>query len=145
MDEIEYRREHKERHVIKAEPGYFVATYIEAGMDEGKPYPHQFHFRPIIAWVIVYSDGPMSARYNRDAYERRERWTSYFVKPLTIDGDPEKVANEWAIKLPNGSFELVGYGEFEKEAEMLAFFKDETDRERREKEEREKAKEAAKS
>jgi hypothetical protein len=89
--------------IIKADPGYFVASY-EKGINR-----HRFsELHPVIAWD-----------FKRGRHDF-EDWRSYEVRPLTVFGSPLpfQVGYLWLLKLPDGNFAIPG-GEIFNEAEAL--------------------------
>ena len=105
------RDQKSERTIIKADSGFFVATYIEAGSgvlepESGKTetWPHSFALLHVIAWEIERTaDGV------------------HIVTPLTIDGNPDRCSNKWLIKTPDGTYIMQEETEFETEEQALNY------------------------
>ncbi len=92
------RDQKSERTIIKADSGFFVATYIEAGSGKTETWPHSFALLHVIAWEIERTaDGV------------------HIVTPLTIDGNPDRCSDKWLIKTPDGTYIMQEETEFETE------------------------------
>jgi hypothetical protein len=74
------------RAIIPAEPGWYLARLLFGGSDEKCPLV----FEPVIAWVI----------------EREDR--AYKVDPLTVTGNPNDHSEIWALKTPDGKYQIPG-------------------------------------
>jgi len=94
-----------EHTIIKANDGFFVATYLE----EKGNMPHSFLMSHVIAWKLKL--------FAPEAYE---------VTPLTVEGSPERVHNLWMVKDPSGKYlDISRYGGFfETEPEALDWCRD---------------------
>lgn len=103
------RDQKSERTIIKADSGFFVATYIEAGsgeLEEGKTetWPHSFSLRHVIAWEI----------------ERMDHG-EHIITPLTVEGNLDRCSNKWLIKTPDGTYIMREETEFETEEQALNY------------------------
>jgi hypothetical protein len=79
-----------ERHYIKADPGWYVATYCPAETDSNE----RVELDPIVAWEITYEDAPRAG-------------TRRCVLPITVErSDYECVRVPQAIKAPDGRYSV---------------------------------------
>jgi hypothetical protein len=108
------------RTIIPAQPGWYVASFIEPEERNGEKLPGFFWFRPIVAWEIEREDGLYDPRACRPP---SERWVCHEVTPISMDGSPSdhRLANIWAIKTPDGIFDFVGDTTVDNEAEALTY------------------------
>jgi hypothetical protein len=92
--------------IVRANPGWHVVVYCEADGEETE----RLISKPIVAWAIDRSD--------------------HQVSPVTVVGGPNGATRQWAIKCPDGSFEIrVGPRRtFGSEAEVLAHFREHAER-----------------
>jgi hypothetical protein len=97
------------RTTVPAQPGWFVAIFIE----KDKP---GFAYDPIVAWEIER----VERDYHPSAHRAGERCVTHHVIPLTTENDMENHANMWAIKRPDGKYEIPGDTTCDTEADALA-------------------------
>jgi hypothetical protein len=103
---------------IPAQPNWYVAVFIPAGSETGETWPPRFDLESIIAWKIE------NARYHpRAGMASTDR--IHHVSPITIAfGDMEHCDNDWAIKTPDGRFQLLADRDFDVEAEALKYLQE---------------------
>jgi hypothetical protein len=104
--------------VVPAQPGWFLATYVEGGCDKtsGEMYDDGIVYDDIIAWEIVRDE-----RQHPQAYG--ETYVVHDIMPLTVNGPADADSNDWAIKRPNGSFDFVADRIVEDAAAALEVFR----------------------
>jgi hypothetical protein len=102
--------------IIPALAGWEFAVYIESSGDRAGCITCE----PIVAWDIERAEGP----YHPGARGRSgERWVARQLSPITVGcTDVEHLGNQWAIKRPDGKFQVPGEGAFDTEGELLAYF-----------------------
>ena len=88
------------RTIVPALAGWYVALFIEGDKASGD----HFALDSIIAWEIEREDRPYRASAGRPG----ERCVSHYPMPITLEGNTNNMANQWAIKTPDGKFEFVG-------------------------------------
>jgi hypothetical protein len=103
------------RTTVPAAPGWYVVLFIEG--DDGD-WDLMTELEPVLAWEIVRHEGPY-----RDPARRGDTWAHYATYPLTLNGCPSEDGNQWAVKHPNGVFEMPQDQSFANEAALLAEFK----------------------
>jgi hypothetical protein len=107
-----------ERTVIKADPGWFVAVFVKEGEHQGETWDAYFALDPIIAWEIERREG----EYHPSAKQFGEPCISHEVTPITIEGNTRHCTNDWAIKRPDGRFDIPYDRSFEFERDVIAYF-----------------------
>jgi hypothetical protein len=99
--------------IVPAQAGWYVAIFIpgQPGKEDSPPF---FDLEPIIAWHIEH------ARYAAMA-RRPARDRCHHITPMTV-GYPNAnlIHNDWAIKRPDGKFEIMEDIAQDTEAEALA-------------------------
>jgi hypothetical protein len=106
------------RTIVPALPGWHVAILIKAAKDGTEPA--SLALDPIIAWEITRTEQPYHPSVSRPG----ETCVTHDVIPLTIDGNREHCVNRWAIKRPDGKFEIPEYYTCENEQETIAALSD---------------------
>jgi len=104
--------DNEDHYIVPATPGWSVAVYIAPGKD----YDGYLSLHPIIAWEIQREEGPCDPRAGG---QPGQRYLSHSVMPLTVDGNMNNHGNLWAIKRPDGTYEIPGDCCFETEADMI--------------------------
>jgi hypothetical protein len=109
--------------VVPAAPGWYVAQLIEGGISGGITLDDRLALDPIVAWEIKRDETPYSPRSARHG----ETCVLHTVEPLTIDGNMLHLfpSSMWAVKSPDGKFQIPLDGTFDTEAELIAHFKGE--------------------
>lgn len=99
---------------VAALPGWKLASYCPP--DDGETGPGQFFYDDIIAWQIDLVEG----EYDLEARRRKRQatWTAVHVDPITISGRPGETS-EWAIKTPEGIYDIPGIGIHDHEIDAL--------------------------
>lgn len=87
---------------VPAAPGWYIATLIEGGSHNGKTWDACLSLDPIIAWEIERHSRP----YHHSAGRPGELCITHSVSPITTDGAPGNLSNMWAIKRPDGQFDV---------------------------------------
>jgi hypothetical protein len=105
--------------IVPAQPNWFVAVFIPAGSEAGESWSARFVYDPIIAWEIGHDRYHASVR--RAAHER-----CHHVEPITIDGRVT-ISNAWAIKRPDGKFELPADTTFDDEDDALKYLQQQSE------------------
>jgi hypothetical protein len=100
------------RNVVAAQPGWQLARFV-AGFGEGEYY---FDYEPIIAWDITVISG------KRFGTKNDEPWQDADVHPITVEGRADAFPGPWALKLPDGTFKILGEAAPENEAAALEYF-----------------------
>jgi hypothetical protein len=90
---------------VPAAPGWFVALLVES--DTGGPAYFDEH--PILAWDIVRRE---YLKVDDDDGER----VFHEVKPITLDLELIDLANEWAVKRPDGQYCIFGDAEWQEKS-----------------------------
>jgi hypothetical protein len=108
--------------IVPALPGWYVALFMEAvTLPSGESRDACFSLEPIIAWEIERHVFPYHPVAGRPA---GEHGVSHDVNPITVNGNMlTGTANEWAIKRPDGTFEIPGDCSCVDETSMIAEFK----------------------
>jgi hypothetical protein len=76
------------RAIIPASPGWYLARLLFGGSDK----KCSLVFEPVIAWSIA----------------REEEDRAYKVDPLTVTGNPNDYSEIWALKTPDGKYQIPG-------------------------------------
>jgi hypothetical protein len=105
-----------ERTIIKANSGFFVAIYIEAGSAGNETWPHYFVLDDVIAWDIERTAGE-----------------NYIVRPITVDATPSNMRNMRAIKKPDGTYNMPGECAYDTEEKALEHCRRSIEEDRRQK------------
>jgi hypothetical protein len=100
----------KPRHVVSAQPGYFVVNTCTAVNEDGTVT--ELVKEPVIAWAI-FEDPPI----------RESDGVVWFALPITIDGVTSGRENH--ILLPSGRIFNPGVQDWLSEAEYIAFLNEE--------------------
>ena len=108
--------ETKERTVLVAPPGWFIAWFLEGGEFEGRECDPALSLEPIIAWEIERTESDRRGLLKRSF---DGKLVQHFVTPITIDGNVNESSNLWAVKSPDGRFDIPVHGIYENEAEAL--------------------------
>jgi hypothetical protein len=103
--------------VIPAQPGWFLSTLIESRGDT----PACLIDEPIIAWEIEREQGP----YAPGLCRANEHYESRYVRPITADPDCDGIDAEssWAIKHPDGKYQIPYAATFDDAAQLIRYFK----------------------
>jgi hypothetical protein len=112
-----------QRYLIKADPGWFVAIWIEAGKDAetGESWDDYLSERPIIAWAITWTDESYHPSVQRPSWDR---CIQHDVEPVTVNGNISGTGNRWCIEQPDGQYiAQCEIGPID-EAEMIEYFKE---------------------
>ena len=118
--------EERTRSTVPAAPGWFVAMLIEAGSEGGESF---FSLKPIVAWEIERCSGPL---HPSAGGRPGEHYVEHSVEPITIDGNMNHYRNQWAIKRPDGQFEIPGDCTLENEADAIRHLTEALEYERKE-------------
>jgi hypothetical protein len=113
-------RRSREVTIVPATPDWNVAILISGSENKetGEKQPSYFALDPIIAWQIVRDERP----YHPDAQcSPGETCVTGDVTPITTEGLSCE-SNPWAIKRPDGKFEIPYDRTIENEAEAIEYF-----------------------
>ena len=94
--------------IVPAVAGWYVAVFIEGDI----------YLDPIIAWEVERVEKP----YHPGVGRLGEQCISHWVDPLTINGNMTDFADTWAIKRPDGKFEIPHDRVCDNEAEVIKEF-----------------------
>ena len=94
------------RQIIKADPGWFVATLVRSGKTGAISWNDHLSLDPIIAWDIEHCD--------------QEQLTTREIMPITFFGThyENQCGATWVIKRSDGWFETAD-GVWEREADVV--------------------------
>jgi hypothetical protein len=110
------------RATIPAQQGWYTATFVEGKSGE---YEDHLTHDPVIAWDIERwerePDNSLGPDMNDSPYVR------HLVKPVRVSGNMDSVSNIWAIKRPDGKYEIPDEITLADEAAALAHMREETD------------------
>jgi hypothetical protein len=96
--------------IIPALPGWELAIYVRAGESRAA----RVDYEPIIAWEIERTQRPRINPWDYNVYRH--------LAPITARRpNIEQVANPWAIKRPDGKFEVLDEGTFGSEQDWIAY------------------------
>jgi hypothetical protein len=103
----------KERTVIVAVPGWHLAILVEP--EPEKSFLGAIVLEPMIAWEI-----------EREEMQYRDPPNDVFaihrVLPLTASGSTDDQGNKWALKAPDGTFDIPYDATFSSEQDLLAYW-----------------------
>jgi hypothetical protein len=105
--------------ITPAPPGWYVALFVAGGEHNGETWEDYLALDPIIAWEIDRVDGPFPEYAKRPG----ERWVNHEVQPITTNGNMGHQGNPWAIKRPDGKYEIPHDTTFESEADTISYLK----------------------
>jgi hypothetical protein len=106
--------------IVPALPGWFVGLFVDRRGEDGEG----FVYDPIIAWEL---------KRERSFYHQLSGRSGTFVHctvtPITCEGciEDDTQDGNWAIKRPDGSFDIPGDRAFETEAQAIAYFRERID------------------
>lgn len=95
--------------LIPATPGWSIAFFIAAGTHGGETWGDSLLLEPIIAWAIDYEVNPDLGNWHD-------------VTPVTIEGTTH--IGEWAIKRPDGKFQIPDDTTLDDESAAIAHLKE---------------------
>ena len=99
------------RTVIAATPGWFVAQFEKGGTFNDN-HEDKLNYYAVIAWEIERRECSRAGK---------EPWVSQTLTPLMFNGSPDDYNAPWALKTPNGNFEIREHASFDNEAETIRY------------------------
>jgi hypothetical protein len=96
--------------IIPALPGWELAIFAPAGIHDGESRPACVMYETIVAWDV-------------EKYDTRpgDRWVNRYLIPITVAcSDIDSIGNRWAVKRPDGRFEIPGEGVCDSEEKWIA-------------------------
>jgi hypothetical protein len=119
------------RTIISAQPSWFVVRFLRGGKEGDESWDDSLKLEEILAWSIEVRETTLDPRLNISRYETH---VSYHCIPLTTDGAANNISNPWAIKSPQGKYEIPYMGWYDTEDEVLKALKEEDDEDQRQRE-----------
>jgi hypothetical protein len=107
--------------IIPATPGWEFAVFCGE--------PAILLYEPIIAWEIERHERP----YDPVARRYGEMCVNRFATPIMASGDDDNIGNLWAIKRPDGKFELPFDRTIDTEDALLTYFVEQEAKQRKQK------------
>jgi hypothetical protein len=107
------------RTIIAALPGWYVAALIEGGEHEGED--DSLSLDPIIAWEIERREQPCHPMAGNPG----EPYVAHHVTPITTEGN-RNYYKKWAIKTPDGKYDIPGETVVDTEAAAINVLKPES-------------------
>jgi hypothetical protein len=88
-----------------------LQCFAPPGSNGDESWPDSLSLQPIVAWEIVRTED-----------DRRPSWDQHVsdeLIPLTTDGNMNHWTNTWAIKTPEGKYDLPGDTTFDHEVDLI--------------------------
>jgi hypothetical protein len=107
-----------ERPARRVDGGFYMVIYNPAELGYEVPGSNDVEYHPVVAWEATRVEGSYHPTAKRSSHAR---WVDHFLHPIVnFYTNVDELDNEWAVKRPDGKFEVMGVGVYDAVEEWLA-------------------------